>query len=137
MFGIPDWTGANASKLTIPYVTVYSKEPVQQKSYAATEELLMKDIESSLELLGDVDPVKGEVSDDFETTINDNGFWSKRTTHLNYYAVKALAARVYQWNNDTETAARYAGEVIDEAFANSVVSWVDPEEILLSVSNDS
>ena len=137
MFGIPDWTGENAFKLTIPYVTVYSKEPVQQKSYAATAELLMWDIESALELLEDVDPVKGVVSDDFATTINDNGFWNNRTTHLNYYAVKALAARVYQWNNDTETAARYAGEVIDEVFANDVVSWVDAEEILLSVSNDS
>ena len=137
MFGLADWTGANASKLTIPYLTVYEKEPVQQKSYEETGALLMNDISDALELLKDVDPVTGVEHADFATTINNTGFWNKRTTHLNYYAVKALEARVHQWNNDTENAARCAQEVLNEVFEKAVVGWVNPEALLQTSSNDS
>lgn len=137
MFGIADWTGENASKLTIPYLTVYSKEPVPQKTYEETGKLLMKDVNEALELLRDVDPVTGIEHEDFATTINMTGFWNKRTTHLNYYAVKALEARIHQWNNDTENAARCAQEVLDGALENEAVSWVNPESLIQTSSNDS
>lgn len=136
MFGLPDWSGANASKMTVPYLTVYDKEPVAQKSYSETSKLLMNDVDSALALLGQ-DPVRGTVPDNFSSTINADGYWDNRTKHLNYFAVKALAARIYQWENDTDTAAELAQEVIDEAEAKKAVSWVNYGTLLSTTSDDS
>lgn len=136
MFGLGNWDGDNASKLTIPYVTVYDKEPVPQKTYAETEKLLLADIEAALECLQAVDPVAGNMPENFDS-INEDGFWNNRNLHLNYYAVRALAARVYQWKNDTQKAAEHAQAVIDGAFANEAVSWVDVEALVLNTHNDT
>ena len=137
MFGLGNWDGDNASKLAVPYVTVYNREPVAQKSYAETETMLLADINEALACLENTDPIAGNTPENFETSINEDGFWSNRTTHLNYYAVKALAARVYQWKNDKAKAAEYAQDVIDGAFKNEAVSWVDVETLVLNTYNDS
>jgi hypothetical protein len=47
-----------------------------------------------------------------------------------------LAARVYQWKHEYETAAEYAQEVIDGAFASGLVSWIDPVAIVKESSDD-
>lgn len=137
MFGLGNWDGDNATKLTIPYVTVYDKEPVPQQTYAETEKLLLKDINTALECLESVDPITGVEIENFDATINEDGFWSNRTLHLNYYAVRALAARVYQWKNDYKSAAEHAQSVIDNTLEKGVVSWVDVETLLLNTNNDS
>lgn len=127
MYGLGNWNAENASKLTVPYVTEYSKDVTPQLSYEKTAELLVKDIEGSLGCLLSSDPITGNVSKDFDNTVNQKGFWDNRTKHLNYYAVKALAARVYQWKGDTGTAAGHAKDVIDGALGQGKVSWVDAD----------
>lgn len=135
MFGVADWSGENASKMAVPYVTELYKEPVPQKSYAETEKILIDDIENALECLKD-DPVRGKISDDFNATANADGYWNYRTRHMNYYAVEALAARVYQWKKEYETAAEYARDVIDntidknDGYGNKIVEWTDIESFL-------
>ena len=135
MFGSEEWSGENAGKLTIPYVTSYSRGITPQLSYAETEKLLFEDMETALELLGD-DPIRGKVPDNFGYTVNADGYWDNRTTHLNYLAVKALFARVYQWKHEYAVAGRMAKEALDEALEAAAVSWVDVDAQLAETSND-
>ena len=112
----------NASKVTVPYVTEYSKVAASQKTYAQTFELLEKDLKEALTCLEN-DPVTGYRSETFENAANSEGYWDNRAKHMNYYAALALAARIYQWHGDLETAAGYASEAASGAFASGAVSW--------------
>ena len=124
MFGLDSWVGDNADKVTVPYVTQYSSEPTPQKSYSQTAELLVKDINAALECLKD-DPVRGKVRDDFESTINADGFWNDRAKRLNYYAVEALLARVHLWRRDYVSAGQTAADVTANALDKGLVKWID------------
>jgi len=124
MFGLDSWVGENADKVTVPYVTQYSSEPTPQKTYAQTAELLVKDINDALECLKD-DPVRGKVRDDFEATINADGFWNDRAKRLNYYAVEALLARVHLWRRDYVSAGQMAADVAANALDKGLVKWID------------
>lgn len=136
MFGLNSWNGENSSKLTIPYVTQYSKDPTPQKSYEETKKMLIDDLEIALDCLKE-DPVLGKTTADFENEVNADEFWSKRTTRFNYYAAKALAAKIYLWLEDYEKAKTLAEEVRVRVLSEGVVSWVDPDEQLNAISNDS
>ena len=136
MFGLDEWTGDNAGKLTIPYVTEYTLAATAQKSYADTKALLLKDIEDALKCLGS-DPVLGIYPEDFETNYNADGFWSNRRYHLNYYAVKALAARVLLWAGNYDEAVKYASDVIENSLERlGVVKWIDPDVEVKKTDND-
>lgn len=135
MFGVSEWSSEHAGKLTIPYVTQYNKEPEIQRSYEDTEALLLADLNAAIECLS-VDPIIGEVPPDFETSANVDGFWNNRTKHLNYYAAKALAARIYQWKNDFTTAAEYAEQAL-EALEKEQVTWIDYEGMLSATVDDN
>lgn len=136
MFGVNDWSGENASKLTVPYITEYTAEVTPQLSYAETEKLLLEDLEEAMKCLKEVDPVVAELNESFESTVNSDGYWTNRSKHMNYYATVALAARIYQWKHEYETAATYAQEVIDGAFSSGLVSWVDADAIVKESSED-
>lgn len=135
MFGLPSWDGENASKLTIPYVTVYDKEPAVQRSYSETAALLMADIDEAVELLS-VDPIRGNVSQEFNESINADGFWDRRTFRLNWYAVRALKARVLLQQKEYSAAAKLSREILDEVLEKEVVHWVDPVELINAVDSD-
>jgi len=130
LFGIGDISGENAAKKTIPYVLDFDKEPTAQKTYLETCLLIQADIDKALECLKNSDPVAGVISEATYNSINQDGFWTNRKKHLNYYSVLALQARLQQWMGDTEGAAETAQEVIDGAFTSGLVSWVDPEALL-------
>ena len=129
MFGLSSWSGENAGKLTVPYVTVYEKEPTVQRTYAETIDLLNADIDEAISLLA-VDPVRGNVPEGFDEALNADGFWNNRTLHLNWYAVRALKARVLMWQEKYDEAAALAKEILDESLEKGVVSWTDPVEQL-------
>lgn len=105
-----------ANKLTIPYVTTLSKELTPQRSYKETFALMQKDITEALELLKE-DPAYNETSrpPDYYLEVNREGFYNKREQRMNYYAVKALQARMNIWQGSTQdlvNAASAAEEVI-------------------------
>ena len=129
MWGLPDWDGANADKLSVPYATSYQKEPTVQLSYARTVELLMKDIDEAISLLS-VDPICTQMSESFNESINADGFWNNRNLHLNWYAVRALKARALMWQKKYTEAATLAQAIIDETLDKQVVNWVDPVEMI-------
>ena len=135
MFGLPSWDGENASKLTIPYVTVYQKEPTAQHGYAETAALLNADIDEAIDLLA-VDPIRGSVPEDFNESLNADGYWNKRTYHLNWYAARALKARVLVQQKEYDAAAKLAREILDEVLEKEVVHWIDPVEQFNIVDTD-
>ncbi len=137
MFGVNDWSGENAAKLTVPYVTEYSAEAVSQKSYEDTAGLLLDDIGEALSCLKASDPVLGNTPDDFDSGLNMDGYWSNRAKHMNYYAALALAARIYQWTKDYPSAFECADEVAEGAFDGGLVSWVNAETLLHAESDES
>ena len=128
-FGSPGMTGSNGAKLAVPYVTTYSPIVTPQQSSEKTMELLLKDALEAAELLAD-DPVTGMVSENFSTTLNATGYWNNRKSHVNLYAVYGLLARIYQWDDDIETAAYYAKLAADGAMKSKAVSWIDPSHMI-------
>jgi hypothetical protein len=104
------------NKLTIPYVTSLAKDLTPQRTYKETFALMQKDISDALELLKE-DPVYKEVSRpaDYYAEVNREGFYNAREQRMNYYAVKALQARVNLWQGsaqDLQNAAAAAEDVI-------------------------
>lgn len=126
MFGEASWGGDNADKHTVPYVREYTSMPTFQATYSETAQLLLEDIKQALECLAN-DPVRGMIPEDFESTINSDGYWTDRQKHLNYYAVKALQARVSMWTGDYVQAYNSASEVISGALESGLAHWVDTE----------
>ncbi|MCY4780735.1 RagB/SusD family nutrient uptake outer membrane protein [Sphingobacterium sp. UT-1RO-CII-1] len=119
------------SKMAIPYSTMYSKEIIPQLSYTETFELLESDIATALDLLK-YDPVHPNtlLTEAQLVEINREGFYSKRDGRMNYFAVKALQARVYAWQGGQKwkLAVQAAEEVIEKSAAKLAavdldISW--------------
>lgn len=135
IFGIGDLSGENASKITVPYVLSYDKEPTPQLSYSQTCNLMMADIDKALECLEQSDPVAGKISKEDMDSYNQEGYWTNRRKHLNYIAVLGLKARLFQWMGDLENAALSAQEAISVSGQQSFVNWIDPEELASSTGS--
>jgi len=135
MFGPATWAGDNASKLVVPYVRSYGSDPEVQRTAAETAVLLLEDIQEALKCL-EADPVRGDVPERFETTINTDGYWTDRQRHLNYYAVEALAARVAMWAGSFAQAYSLAEDVARNAVADGLVSWLDAEALVQESTAD-
>lgn len=135
MFGLAQLKTEDLDKYTVPYVTKYDKEPTPQRTYKETLDLLEKDLDTALELLTD-DPVRGNASAEFMANANADGFWDARDKRMNFFAAKALKARVLLFRSDLDAAAAAAREVIDEAAAAKAYKWVDAEAMTKATSND-
>ncbi len=110
-----------ASFPAIPYVTAYGNALTPQKNYTETFNLLLKDIQEATTLLKE-DPIYDNASRpaNYYLNVNRDGFYNNRNKRMNYYAAKALEARVYTWMggaNDLQKAATAAREVIDNSNA--------------------
>ena len=118
-----------ASKLTIPYVTTLSKEITPQRSYRETFALMHKDISDALTLLQE-DPVYKDPQrpSDYFTEVNRNGFYNAREQRFNYYAAKALQARIFIWEGGRENAAK-AALAAEDVIANAPARLVTPSAI--------
>lgn len=135
MFGLSSWTSGNAGKKTIPYVTEYAAQVTPQSTYSEAVELLLADVDAALTCLKS-DPVTGNKPGNFDDVTNTDGYWNNRTLHLNYYAVEALAARIYTYVEEYEKARPYLQDIVDNVFEKGVVDWIDPEEEVNKSSND-
>ncbi|MBK5721826.1 RagB/SusD family nutrient uptake outer membrane protein [Dysgonomonas sp. Marseille-P4677] len=116
-------------RLTIPYVTVYSKELTPQLPYNETMSLVIKDIKEALSNLED-DPVRNLHPSSYYDDINIDGFWDNRDRRLNYYAVQALLARAYMWegsNAGLEEAFKIASDLTKEE--GTAYKWITYSDI--------
>lgn len=113
-----------SKKPSIPYVTGLSKEPVKQFTGAELYNALMKDLDEAATLLKEYDPIVSDGHNDELKEINVEGYYNNRSLKLNYYAVRALQARVAMWFGTPEAmdkAFEAASEVVAASEANTLV----------------
>ncbi len=87
---------------------------------------MLRDLTDALGLLDD-EPITGKHPADYYDALNDDGFFSDRTFRLNYFAVKALLARVYMWEGSDASIAsarQEASDVIREGERLGLYQWV-------------
>lgn len=137
----------NPNAVSIPYNTEYKISASDLLPANKAVEKVLEDLTSAATLLKEVDPIieKGPQLTASEDGLNVDRF---RTQRLNYYAVKALMARVYQYagkNSDAATAAKEVIAVQKRWFPfispkNIVGNTIDPDrvfssELLFSLAN--
>ena len=92
-------------ELSIPYSTEFKKETPPRYSYGKTLELIIADLYQAIAYL-EMDPVCGQREESFYDKLYFGGFVSKeakgRDDRMNYYATKALLARVLMWRGREE-----------------------------------
>lgn len=129
LFGVSNLSGRTdkETKLTIPYVTELSKKIEDQQSYAETIQFMVNDLTQALELLKDFDPITNTHPASYYAEVNEEGFFNKRNQRFNYYAVKALLARVYMWEGSQANLSKaftLASETITDLETKSVITWI-------------
>ena len=94
---------SGADEKAIPYVKAISKKVTPLSTVSEVLDLVTEDLEKAATLLEE-DPVK--------TGQATTSFLGTRSFRFNYYAVRALLARVYLYKNDKVNALKNAQEVI-------------------------
>ncbi|MBL1409498.1 RagB/SusD family nutrient uptake outer membrane protein [Sphingobacterium faecale] len=131
-------------KLTIPYVTTFSRLPTEQKAYRETLAMMKKDVEEAIMYL-ECDPLSRKRDSQYWNAELANGFIStqalatmmpNRRIRMNYWAAKALYTRILMWEGTKESKAmalEIALEIIGEANSNGLgrglgayYTWTNP-----------
>lgn len=117
---------SDSTALSIPYRTKFDNVPVPMMSAGQVLRLAEKDLLEAREMLTD-DPIKtygrkNSTLDNYNAKIAENF----RGSHMNYYAVTAILARLYMMTGQTDKAKEMAQEVID---AEEVFHLVKPSEM--------
>ena len=105
----------NPDQPAIPYSTALSYRVFPQLPVHEVAEKAISDLLAAEELLKTSDPII--TGREIDETV-DNGYLINRQMHLNYYAVKALEARVYLWMGENDKAFDAAKEVIESGKFN-------------------
>lgn len=118
---------------SIPYYTARVSNPEPQQPASKIIELILKDLNESIELLK-VDPIIKN-----GTMMSSNGggqsdFLRYRALRLNYYAVRGLLARVNLYAGNNDEAFNNALEVIG-AVDEGIFSFVEGKDIIGSVKD--
>lgn len=102
----------------MPYVTKYDKAITPQITVSSFLDSLKSDLLIAETLLAKYDSLKLTAN---QTEVpNSDQFYNNRNMRFNYYAVKALQARVYLWTGEYDNAISAAKEVITKGRANLV-----------------
>lgn len=118
---------AGPERPAIPYVTAYTSLQSKQLTVSGVIGKVLEDLEAAAGYLLS-DPI---YTGQTVTEMNDNGYLINRQVHLNYYAVKALQARVYLYMKEYTEAAECAKEVIEA----KVVRWSTQSDLMKGVDN--
>ena len=140
LYGYGDWTSRKAeldSKKTLPYVITVNKDLTEQATGKDYFAMLEKDLSEASSLLKDYDPVCGVHESSYYDEVNDAGFYNNRNSHLNYYAIKALQAQVYQWEGNYSDAQAAADEVINALGNGANIRFDNENTFILSMMDAS
>jgi hypothetical protein len=117
----------DSTKAAIPYCTALIKGSFPQLKVHQVIDKVLADLDTA-EICLQNDPIKtGEEI----TETDDNGYLMNRQMHFNYYAVKALQARVHMWRGDYAKAKACAQEVVEA----TAFTWSTQENIMNGVDN--
>lgn len=105
----------------IPYASSFTHKVHPQLKTKEVLSEIIRDLNEAQELLKEIDPVllenfKDPIFHFAQPQRNKDIFESYRAYRMNYYAVKALLARIYYYMGDEKEAYSYASEII--AIAN-------------------
>jgi hypothetical protein len=124
----------------IPYVTVFSKEVTPQRTYAETLDLLKRDLLEAIELLyGENGENCFRITNNRDYFLEANGnsyiylqsgyshgyftsYSIESCPRIDYYAAKAILARVYMWEG-TDRSYAEALKIAEEWFATQNTGW--------------
>lgn len=129
LYGYGNWAARKAeldAKATIPYVTTVDKNMTAQATGAEVFADLENDLTQSIDLLKDYDPACGVHDKAYYTDVNSDGFYNRRNTRLNYYAVEALLAQVYMWEGSADSrqkALALCNDIIDKLGGGRTIIW--------------
>lgn len=115
--GRPDIMNA----LTIPYMTDFTKKPEEQRSYRETLGLMKKDMEEAIKLL-EADPLSklrpsgywsAEAANNFISALSTGTSNPNRKMRMNYWAAKAIYARILMWEGTVESKEKALDIALD------------------------
>lgn len=111
----------------IPFVDKVVRKPFPQLTNEQVVEKILADCKEALECLKVSDPM-GPAG---EELLENNESLTDRKERMNYYAVKALMARVYLWSGDKAEASKISKEMIDtKGFGNTgPIFWLYSDKI--------
>lgn len=107
------------TELSIPYYKSVEFKRLPRISAEAAMTEVLSDIEIALGYL-EVDPLLTGV---YPSSSTYDGFWYRRYSNINYFATKALKARVLMYKGDTALASTTAKEVIEDPIFELVFPW--------------
>lgn len=116
------FASADLSREAIPYVRQLQIEVPHVYTGEEVIEFLRKDIQAALLCLTN-DPIREGKKED----LSDDGFMNFRQMRINYYAVKALEARVAMWTGDKKMAKEAALEILE--IADKLYPWVTTDAV--------
>jgi hypothetical protein len=112
----------------------------QLKPYLTADsvmKLIQKDLREAAELLELSDPIVTDGKIITEITFDPSAdFYINRNYRINYFAVKALQARVFLYNNEREPALAAANIVINAQKTTQLFQWTSEDEIIHNVNPD-
>lgn len=111
----PGGRPALQNQFAIPYITSFSKEPTLQRTYKETMALMLNDIEEAIKFL-ECDPLSRlrtpstywsqELGNGFISTSSTGTANPNRKMRMNYWAAKALYARILMWEGSVASKAK-------------------------------
>lgn len=107
----PAYTEATAGQKSIPYVAGFTVSPSNVLPYTEVVDRIEADLLEAINLQADfrsIDQIIGN-----QGTTSSDLFYMFRQNRMNYWAAKALLARMYLYVGDKVNAKKYADEVID------------------------
>lgn len=130
-----------AGETSLPYVKSFSKLVTPSSTYNEYFDFLLEDLDKSIALLA-CDPILGKRDSLYYLPVAHNGFIEtnpvERKTRMNYYAAKALKARVLMWQGTDaarQEAAQLALDVINSSLASGATKWAEEANMLGSGAN--
>lgn len=114
---VPELAGATP---VLPYVKKLSVNPSTHISYTAFKDAVMADLSEAEKLLKDIDPILkfslGALGNPNSSANNfrpDDLYQAFRQFRMNYYAIKALQARAWNWFGEKDKAYECAKLVVE------------------------
>lgn len=132
----PIYSTETENTIVMPYEESSSKEiqPLLSAKDVATK--IMRDLNDAEELLKD-DRIRtnGVMAGDSDDP-NDKSAFRYRQFRMNYYAIKALKARLYLWTGDKDNAYNTAMEIINENKKEEIFPWTKKNAVTNSTNPD-
>lgn len=123
------FASTDLSKPAIPYVKTLSTQVVRSLTGTEVVSLILQDLEAAATSLN-ADPIR----QGNKLVYGADEFMNNRHQRLNYFAVKALAARAYLWMGDKPKALASATEVIN--VGDQIFPWIKTSNISATSDKD-